>query len=112
MYVVEHYGKDTQVYVFEKLDDVLEVIPFNVAKDLYFLNDLYLRGYKKGELFEENAFKENSTLNNNDNNLDKVNINDKVLFGDESNFSSDTIRLFDEVTSYCNRMIEHLKIRL
>jgi hypothetical protein len=112
IYVVEHYGKDTQVYVFEKLDDVLEVIPFNVAKDLYFLNDLYLRGYKKGELFEENAFKENPTLNNNDNNLDKVNINDKVLFGDESNFSSDTIRLFDEVTSYCNRMIEHLKIRL
>jgi hypothetical protein len=112
IYVVEHYGKDTQVYVFEKLDDVLEVIPFNVAKDLYFLNDLYLRGYKKGELFEENAFKENSTLYNNDNNVDKVSINDKVLFGDESNFSSGAIRLFDEVTSYCNRMIEHLKIRL
>lgn len=112
MYVVEHYGKDTQVYVFEKLDDVLEVIPFNVAKDLYFLNDLYLRGYKKGELFEENAFKENSTPNNNENNVDEVSINDKVLFGDESSFSIDAIRLFDEVTSYCNRMIKHLKIRL
>lgn len=117
MYVVEHYGKQQQVYVFEKLDNVLEVVPFNVAKDLYFLNDLYLRGYKKGELYDEYAFREDAYENKEDNNINDVsisdsNISDSSFSGEIASIFKETTKVFNEVTTYCNRMVKHLKDRL